>query len=104
MVTSTLDILYLSLSVGFLVLVVFLCITLTYATFVLRDVSQITAEVKDLVQRVNQVIISPLKAFTFIMENIKPYVEMFRERISGDHGGSRRTSKNSKRGRDEEED
>ncbi len=75
MVTSTLDILYLSLAVGFIVLVIFLSITLLYTIFILRDVSSVTQDVKEVTEKVNQVIVSPLNAFHFLVEQLKPYLE-----------------------------
>lgn len=75
MVTTTLDILYLSLAAGFIVLVIFMSITLLYTIFILRDVSSVTQDVKEVTERVNQVVISPLRAVNFIIEQVKPHIQ-----------------------------
>jgi hypothetical protein len=89
MVTTTLDILYLSLATGFVVLVIFLSITLLYTIFILRDVSSVTQDVKEVTERVNQVVISPLKAVNFIIEQIKPHVQAVLTRASQRSSGKK---------------
>lgn len=66
-----------SLAIGFLVLVVFLCITLFYAILILRDFSQVSNEIKTTVQKIHATIAQPLMAIEFIVEKIRPYIEMF---------------------------
>lgn len=75
MITSALDILYISLAVGFIVLVIFLSITLLYTIFILRDVSSVTDDVKEITGRVNEVVITPLNGFHFLIEQMRPYLE-----------------------------
>jgi hypothetical protein len=69
------DFLNVSLGVGFLVLVVFLSMVCFYLVLVLRDISKATGEVEEIVSRVHDAIIQPLKAIDFLVEKIKPYVE-----------------------------
>ena len=80
MIQSTLDILYLSLAIGFIVLVVFLSITLTYATFVLRDLSRVMHDVEEITDKVNEYILSPMRIANAIFENLKPFIAAFREK------------------------
>lgn len=80
MINSTLDILYLSLAVGFIVLVVFLCISLMYMAFVLRDVAKVTEKVRSLVDKVNDVVLSPMRMLNTIFDQLKPFIESLRER------------------------
>jgi uncharacterized protein YoxC len=75
MITSALDILYLSLAIGFMVFIIFLCMTLFYVISILRDVSKVTNKVEELVKRVHHTIIQPLRAVDYIIEKISPYVE-----------------------------
>lgn len=80
MITTSLDVLYISLAVGFIVLVIFLAITLLYTIFILRDVSGVTNDVKEVTERVNQVVVSPLRLAQTIIEHVKPYIEAAVER------------------------
>lgn len=80
MFNTSLDILYFSLAIGFIVLVIFLSITLMYAIFVLRDVSKITDKVTDIVDRVNDVVVAPLKFLHMFMDHVKPFIDKMREK------------------------
>ncbi len=75
MITSALDVLYISLAVGFIVFIIFLCMTLFYVISILRDVSRVTNRVEELIKRVHKTIIQPLRAVDYIIEKISPYVE-----------------------------
>lgn len=63
-----------SFAIGFIVLVVFLAMTLLYAIFILRDISKILDDVKEVTARVRVSVISPLKAMNVIIEKITPFV------------------------------
>ena len=69
------DILNMSLAIGFILLVIFLCILLFYAILILRDASKVVDEVEEVVSRVHRTIVEPLKAMDYIIEKAKPYVE-----------------------------
>lgn len=69
------DVLNIALAVGFIVLVIFLSFLIFYAILILRDVSKITDDSKELVDRVNNTILGPLKAVDYIVEKAKPYIE-----------------------------
>lgn len=71
--------------------------TLLYATFVLRDVSQITKEVKEVTQKVNQFVLSPIRAAEYVIEHVKPYLMQLQEKVE------QRTAKK-RRKKDDEED
>jgi len=77
MFATSADILNMSLAIGFLVLVVFLCITLFYAILILRDFSSVSNEIKTTVVKIHETIAQPLMAIEFIVDKIRPYIEMF---------------------------
>lgn len=76
------DILNMALAIGFLVLVIFLSILIFYFILVLRDVSKIVDDVEEITERVRATIIEPLRAVDFLVEKVKPYVEMILEQRS----------------------
>lgn len=76
MFATSADVLNMSLAIGFIVLVIFLSIFIFYAILVLRDVSKVTDEVREVVGRVHSTIMEPLRAIDYIVEKAKPYVEM----------------------------
>lgn len=69
------DILNISLAIGFVVLVIFLCIFLFYGILILRDVSRITDDSKRLIDRIYRTITEPLRALDYLVEKAKPYIE-----------------------------
>ncbi len=69
------DVLNIALAVGFLVLVIFLAILIFYTILVMRDVSKITEDSRDLVDRVHNTVTGPLKAVDYLVERVKPYIE-----------------------------
>ncbi len=75
MITTSLDILYISLAIGFILLVIFTCIALFYLILVLRDVSKVVSDVEELVGRVHKTIIQPLRAVDYLIERATPYIE-----------------------------
>lgn len=79
--------LYISLGVGFLILVIFLCVTLMYVIQILRDISKITDNVQGTVEKVSQTaekingyILQPFHMMTQIMEYVKPMLDMIQEK------------------------
>ena len=69
-----------SLAIGFIILVIFLCFLIFYAVLILRDVSKVMDDVEEIVTRVRTTIVQPLKAVDYIIEKAKPYVETIIER------------------------
>ncbi|MFA5947656.1 MAG: hypothetical protein WC806_01625 [Candidatus Gracilibacteria bacterium] len=74
------DFLNMALGIGFIVLVIFLSILIFYAILILRDSSKVVDKVSDVVDRVHSTIVEPLKAVDFLVEKLKPYVEMILEK------------------------
>lgn len=68
------DVLRMAGAVGIIVFVIFICMTLLYVMFILRDISKILDDVKDISSRVKTSIISPLKAANYLIEKITPYI------------------------------
>lgn len=75
MFATSADVLNMALAGGFLLLVVFLCVALFYLILVLRDVSKVTDETVNVVDRVKSAILEPLRLMDFAIEKIKPYFE-----------------------------
>lgn len=75
MITSSLDILYLALAIAAIILTIFIAITLAYAIFILRDISKVLSDVQELVGRVNDIVLKPLKFISTISSYIKPFIE-----------------------------
>ena len=65
-----------SLAIGFILLVIFLCIMIFYLIVVLRDVAKVVDDVAEVVDRVHATIVEPLKAVDYIFDRAKPYIEM----------------------------
>jgi uncharacterized protein YoxC len=74
MFETSADIMRMSFAIGFIVLVVFLAMAILYLVFILRDVSKILDDVKDVTEKVKVSVVSPLRAMNFIIEKITPYV------------------------------
>lgn len=80
MFATTGDILRMSLAIGFIVLVIFLCILIFYTILVMRDASKVSENIEDLVSRIHKSVIKPISAFEYVMKSIEPYVESLYER------------------------
>ena len=68
------DVLKMAGALGISLFVIFLSMTLLYVIFILRDISKILDDVKDVTARVKTSIVSPLKAANYLIERITPYV------------------------------
>jgi len=79
MFETSADVLRMAGAVGIIVFVIFICMTLLYVMFILRDISKILDDVKDISNRVKTSIISPLKAANYLIEKITPYVNQLLE-------------------------
>lgn len=75
MFETSADVMRMSFAIGFIVLVVFLSMLFLYVIFILRDVSKITGNLRDVVQGVRASITSPLKALHTIGDKVVPYIE-----------------------------
>lgn len=76
-----LDTLYLTLALCAALITIFLCITLIYLLFILRDVVKISDDVKRIVDNVNTYITKPLLMTKSIIEFLTPFVQGAQERI-----------------------
>jgi uncharacterized protein YggT (Ycf19 family) len=74
------DILNMSLAIGFIVLVIFLSILIFYAILVLRDVNKVVGDVEEVVHKVHNTIVQPLRAIDYLVQKLQPYVETVIER------------------------
>lgn len=75
MFSTSADVLNMALAGGFVVLVGFLCVALFYLIRILKDVSKVTDETINVVDRVKSAILEPLRLMDFLIEKIKPYFE-----------------------------
>lgn len=75
MINSSLDVLYLALALCAIIFTIFISITLAYIIFILRDASKVIGDVEELVDKVNGILISPLKFISGLMSYIKPFLE-----------------------------
>ncbi len=61
---TPLDFLYLALGIGFIILVIFICVMLLNLTLVLRDVTKMTGNFKEVSEKVRDVVMDPLKTLS----------------------------------------
>ena len=74
---STLDLLYLVLSMGVLVLVVLLSVLIIHLVLVIRDLRKISNTAGDITEKFHTMILTPVSFVSKISENLAPYVEEF---------------------------
>lgn len=72
--------LYIALGVGFLLLVIFTCVTLIYFMQILRDVNKITDSVRDTADRVNDYVLQPLALISQVFEHVKPMIDVIQQK------------------------
>ena len=86
---SALDILYIVLSIGIALMTIFLSVVLIYAILILRDVNKATDAVKESAERVNKMIVAPLKMTGEIVKLARPVIDVagrkVREHMSHDN-------------------
>ncbi len=80
MFATSQDVLFMSLALGFIVLVIFLSIALMYLIFILRDTSMMTHDAKEVTHKVNQVVISPLRFLGSLTDHLKPFIDSIKQR------------------------
>ncbi len=69
------DILNMSLAMGFMLLVIFLCILIFYGILILRDVTKVVDDVEEIISKVHKTIVQPLRAIDYLIERAQPYIE-----------------------------
>lgn len=72
--------LYIALGVGFLLLVIFTCVTLIYFMQILRDVNKITDSARDTAERVNDYVLQPLAFISQVVEHVKPMIDAVQQK------------------------
>ena len=72
---ESLDILFLTLSVCIALLTIFLSVTMIYLMFILRDVTKIADNVKDIVEKVDKYITKPILMTKSIVEFLAPFID-----------------------------
>lgn len=82
MITTSLDILYIALAIGFIVLVIFTSIALFYLVFIFRDLSKITDKVKETTDVLSGYVLSPVKFLYGLYEKLEPLIESVIEKAS----------------------
>lgn len=75
MFATSSDVLNIALAGGFILLVIFLCVALFFLILILRDTSKMMDDAKNVVDRVHNAIVEPLKLVDFLIEKVKPYIE-----------------------------
>lgn len=80
---TSIDILYLTLSVSIALLTIFLSITLIYLMFILRDASKAIDTAKETVEKFNNYIAKPILLTKSIIEFVRPFIIGAEEKISG---------------------
>ena len=80
MFTTTLDILYMSLAVGFILISIFLCIALLYLTLILRDVNKVTERARETADKVQDYLLKPIAMATHVISKLEPVVHTLKER------------------------
>jgi uncharacterized protein YggT (Ycf19 family) len=80
MFATSQDVLFMSLAIGFIILVIFLCILIFYAVMILRDVSKVVDDVEEVVTRIHKTVVEPLRALDYLIDKARPYIETLVER------------------------
>jgi uncharacterized protein YggT (Ycf19 family) len=70
------DVLNMSLAIGFIVLVIFISVFFLYMILILRDVTKVVDNISEIVGKIHSTIIEPLRALDYVIEKVKPYIEM----------------------------
>jgi hypothetical protein len=82
MYSTSLDILYLVLSIGFGLLVLFLIIALYYLIKILRDIDKVTDKAQDTIDLINHYLWQPIKIMMMIMEKGKEFAAQQAEKTA----------------------
>lgn len=87
---TSLDFLYISLGIGFIIFIIFLCVLILQVTLILRDVNKTTGNIKDISDRVKSAVFEPIDyiADTFtnwtfmssVIDSIKEKVSKFKSK------------------------
>jgi uncharacterized protein YoxC len=85
--------LFIVLAISVAILTIFLAVVLIYLILVLRDASKILDKTRDVVEKVNNFVVKPVKLASNIFEHIRPMIERLVEQASSRVGTTRRKRK-----------
>jgi hypothetical protein len=83
MFETSLDILYMSLALGFILVSIFLCVALVYLTLILRDTSKASSKVRKMVDEVNEYIMKPIFVIQSVKAALEPLVQKIWDSVEG---------------------
>ena len=92
MFETTGDILNLVLAVSLGAVALFLCITLYYLIFVLRDISGTTKVLRKTAKQVDELLVQPTRIITFLFSKIRDVAAIVENRIARNSKKSRKSS------------
>lgn len=81
MFATSQDVLFMSLAIGFIILVIFLSVAIMYGIFILRDVSKMTQDAREVTDKVNQIVISPLRVVSSLIEHAMPFINSVKSKV-----------------------
>ena len=81
---TSLQFLHLALGIGFLILVVFISIALTYVIRILKDITAVSSKVKTTAEKINEYLLEPFAIAKEVYEHIKPYLHIFQKKEPDD--------------------
>ncbi|HCW32313.1 MAG: hypothetical protein UT36_C0010G0067 [Candidatus Peregrinibacteria bacterium GW2011_GWF2_39_17] len=94
---TSLDILYVILAIGIALMSIFLSILLVYLIMILRDINKATEAIKDSAERVNEMILKPIRMAHEVLKYAKPVVDIVEEKIRERGEEKSRKKNNSKK-------
>jgi hypothetical protein len=91
------DILYIIMAIAIALVSIFFSIVLVYAILILRDVNKASEAVKDSAERVNAMIVKPLKMTKEILKYAKPVVEVAEKKFHEQANAKKKKKSTSKK-------
>jgi len=85
MINSSLDLLYLSLAIGFALLAIFTSVAIIFLILILRDTSKMTAKARDTVETVSNYILVPAKAISNLGGKIEYIAELIQNKVEKEY-------------------
>ena len=79
---EALEILYLTVSVCIALLTIFVSITLIYMMFILRDVTKIADNVREIVGKVDKYITKPILMTKSVIDFVTPFIQTAEEKVT----------------------
>lgn len=82
MITTSLDVLYISIAIAVFLLGVFLSVAILYVVLILRDVVKITDKVKNMTEVVNGYVMTPVAFLHSVKSVVQPMLQKIHDKIS----------------------